>query len=164
MRAAEPDVHSIPIAVVTPANLGEHVRLRARDIAAAVLRRLAPSSRDSAWVNALPNSRSQTEPTPGAITPDPPTTPVAPQLIAYAARPRLAPTRTIARALIVQQILCLYNFPERADVAPERSSSDRGQIPIPAAWEIKGNPVRSRLRPKFLIFLRAEVFNTSAMY
>ena len=125
---------------------------------------LAPSARDSAWVNALPNSRSQTEPTPGAITPDPPTTPVAPQLIAYAARPRLAPTRTIARALIVQQILCLYNFPERADVAPERSSSDRGQIPIPAAWEIKGNPVRSRLRPKLLIFLRAEVFNTSAMY
>ena len=144
MRAAEPAVHSIPIAVVTPANLGEHVRLRARDIAAAVLRRLAPSARDSAWVNALPNSRSQTEPTPGAITPDPPTTPVAPQLIAYAARPRLAPTRTIARALIVEQILCVYYFAERSGEVLERSFSGRGQILRPTAWGIKANLVRTR--------------------
>ena len=126
MRAAEPAVHSLPIAVATPSNLGEHVRLRVRDIAAAVLRRLAPSARDSAWVNALPNSRSQTETTLGAIIPDPPATPVAPTAHRRGHASRLAPVPTVVRALIVLETSGLYNVAEGAGDLRKCSSSESG--------------------------------------
>ena len=147
MRAAEPAVHSIPIAVVTPANLGEHVRLRARDITAAVLRRLAPSARDSAWVNALPNSRSQTEPTPGAITTDPPATPVAPTAHRPRHASRRAPTPTIALALFDPANSSVYNFSVGRQRSFRRSTLVSGHVPCRPAWWERRARVRVCFNP-----------------